>query len=750
MLMTISKATGLLGVVLCLASCDHAGPGRVDDEEPAAPVDGAIGSQATLVEPSLHFIEGRGPAGAASGYHVEGRDKAVRFAADGITFVLTGAPERPSVSRDPGRPDARPGAPEAPRPRWAVKLDFEGARAGAAPEGKDPTGAVVSYFTGPREQWRTGLPTYAAVVYRDLWPGIDLEISGTARALKYQLVVAPGADPAQIRLTYRGASAVRLTADGQIEVSTPLGGFTDDAPLSFQDTPEGRVEVASAYAFEAAAPDGAQTYGFRLGAYDPTLPLVLDPAVLIYCGFIGGSGGDTGEDIAVDLAGNAYITGDTDSSQSSFPDKVGPDLRYNGQNDAFVAKVSPLGALVYAGYIGGSDYDIGRGIAVDWAGQAYVTGWTFSDEHREKFPVEDGPDLTYNGAADAFIVKVNASGTDLVYAGYIGGAGTDLGFDVEVDGLGNAYVTGSTNSDESTFPEQVGPRVDYGGGLDAFVAKVDASGAALVYAGYIGGDEQDEGFSIAVDWTGAAYVTGWTFSDESSFPVQVGPDLTQNDDDAPGVPHGDAFVAKVNPAGTGLAYAGYIGGARYDVGQGIDVDLAGSAYVSGNTASDQGTFPVKVGPDLDYNGSEDAFVAKVSPSGAALVYAGYLGGANVDGSTGIAVDLAGHAYLTGATISSDFPTAGGPDLTHNGGYDAFVTKVGASGASLVYSGDIGGSGDDAGRDIAVHWLGDAFVVGFTNSTEATFPVVGGPDLTQNGSDDAFVARIRQTHFLASP
>ncbi|WP_437909056.1 SBBP repeat-containing protein [Sorangium sp. So ce327] len=721
--MTILRTALLLGGALGLSSCDHAVPGRMDGEAPAAPDDSAAGSQATLVEPALHFIESRGAAESASGYHVQGRDKAVHLGPDGITFVLAGAPE-------------------ASLPRWAVRLEFEGHRAGVVPEGKDPTGAVVSYFTGPREQWRTGLPTYAAVVYEDLWPGVDLEISGTAHALKYQLVVAPGADPAQIRLTYRGASAVRLTEGGQIEISTPAGSFTDDAPLSFQDTPEGRAAVPSAYALEAPAPDGAQTYGLRLGAYDPTLPLVIDPAVLITCGFIGGSGSDDGEDIAVDLAGKAYVTGSTTSTRTTFPDTVGPDLKYNGGQDAFVAKVDPQGALVYAGYIGGSGFELGRGIAVDWAGHAHVTGITLSND----FPVEIGPDLTYNGQGDAFIVKIDASGKDLAYAGYIGGAGTDLGFDVAVDSCGDAYVTGRADSNASTFPAQVGPDLTQNGGADAFVAKVDASGAGFVYVGYIGGSAQDEAFSIAVDWAGAAYVTGWTFSGADSFPVQVGPDLSQND----GGIAGDAFVAKVSPAGTGLEYAGYIGGAGSDVGQGIDVDLAGNAYISGNTASDELTFPVKIGPDLTYNGAEDAFVAKVSPSGAELVYAGYVGGTSLDGSTGLAVDLAGRAYLTGATSSADFPAVGGPDLTHNGDFDAFVTKIDASGASLVYSGFIGGSSTDAGRDIAVHWRGDAFVAGFSYSTEATFPTVSGPDLTHNGDADAFVARIRQTRFLASP
>ena len=257
---------------------------------------------------------------------------------------------------------------------------------------------------------------------------------------------------------------------------------------------------------------------------------------------------------------------------------------------------------MYAGYVGGSGYDVGIGIAVDSAGNAYVTGDTNSTQ--ATFPVKVGPDLSHNGGIDAFIAKVRADGTGLVYAGYVGGSGGDIGFDIAVDRVGNAYVTGYTTSDQTTFPETVGPDLSYNGHTDAFVVKVNAIGSALVYAGYIGGAGTDYGNNIAVDRVGNAYLTGSTWSDQTTFPKTAGPDLSYN-----GV--GDAFVAKVNATGTALVYAGYIGGAGDDEGLDIAVDSAGTAYVTGNTASDQTTFPETVGPDLSHNGGYDAFVAKI-------------------------------------------------------------------------------------------------------------------------------------------
>ena len=326
---------------------------------------------------------------------------------------------------------------------------------------------------------------------------------------------------------------------------------------------------------------------------------------LVYAGYIGGNAIEEGHGIAVDSAGNAYVTGQTGSTQATFPEKVGPDLTNGGNRDAFVAKINAAGTgLVYAGYIGGNGIDDGHGIAVDGAGNAYVTGATTSTQ--ATFPEKVGPDLTYNSGGDAFVAKVNAAGTGLVYAGYIGGSMGDEGRGIAVDSAGNAYVSGWAESNEATFPEKVGPDLTYNSGRDAFVAKVNAAGTGLVYAGYIGGNSIEEGHGIAVDSAGNAYVTGATASTQATFPEKVGPDLTHNSGR-------DAFVVKVNAAGTGLDYAGYIGGNGHDDGHGIDVDGAGNAYVTGETSSTQATFPEKVGPDLTHNGNSDAFVAKVRP-----------------------------------------------------------------------------------------------------------------------------------------
>jgi hypothetical protein len=339
------------------------------------------------------------------------------------------------------------------------------------------------------------------------------------------------------------------------------------------------------------------------------------------------------------------------------------------------------------------------------------------------------------------VAKVAPSGASLAYAGYIGGSGVDQANGVAVDSSGAAHVAGVTSSTEATFPFVGGPDTSQNGGQDAFVAKVAPSGASLAYAGYIGGSGDDFAFGIAVDPSGAAYVAGTARSTEATFPVTGGPDLTHNGGT------NDAYVAKVAPSGASLAYAGYIGGSDFDDAFGIAVDPSGAAYVAGTARSTEATFPVTGGPDLTHNGgTNDAFVAKVAPSGASLAYAGYIGGSGSDDAFGIAVDPSGAAYVAGLTNSTEatFPVTGGPDPTSNGGSDAYVAKAAPSGASLAYAGYIGGVGSDQARGVAVDSSGAAYVAGLTNSTEATFPVTGGPDVSNNGSNDAFVARVAWT------
>ena len=685
----------------------------------------------------LYFIANQGQMDDRVAYYVQGRDKTLYFTPEGVTFALTSPTPQPTGS--PPRAGEGPGEGSG---RWIVKLDFVGANP-VRPIGQAQTGAVVSYFKGPRDEWHTGLPTYAQIVYPDLWEGIDLTYSGTVNRLKYEFVVQPGADPTRIRLAYRGAS-VRLNEAGQLEISTPAGGFQDDAPVAYQEVNGQRVPVQVAFTM-LPSPDrrgAGGEVGFRLGAYDPTLPLVIDPVVLVYCGFIGGSGDDYAKDIAVDAAGYAYVTGYTESSEATFPVVQGPDLTYNGNDDVFVAKVRADGTgLVYAGYIGGIGDDRGNAIAVGAAGNVYVGGVTYSSQ--ATFPVTGGPDTTYNGSGDAFVAKVSADGTGLVYCGYIGGNDEDRGYGIAVDSAGNVYVGGVAHSSQATFPVTGGPDLTYNGGWDGFVAKVRADGTSLIYAGYIGGSDTDFVVSIAVDAAGYAYVAGRTESSEATFPVTVGPDVTFNGGDR------DAFVAKVAADGTGLVYCGYIGGYDVEWGYGIAVDAVGNAYVTGDTTSSEATFPVTGGPDLTHNGSWDGFVAKVRADGTGLVYCGYIGGSSYDYAKDIAVDAAGNAYVTGYTYSSEatFPVVQGPDLTYNGGSDVFVAKVKADGTGLVYAGYIGGSGSDYGYAIAVDSAGNAYVTGDTTSSEATFPVVQGPDLTHNGGySDVFVAKVSTASF----
>lgn len=700
----------------------------------------------------LHFIANQGQMDARVAFYVQGSDKTLYFASDGVTFALS---DGRRTTNDQPLPDAaetrflrengflrQTARDYATIQRWIVKLDFVDANV-VRPIGQAQTDAVISYFKGSQDEWRAGLPTYAQIVYRDLWEGIDLMYSGTVNRLKYDFVVQPGADPARIRLAYRGAT-VRVDESGQLEVSTPAGGFHDSAPVAYQEVNGQRVPVAVEYALAEDT-----TYGFRLGDYNPTLPLVIDPVILVYCGYIGGDGWDDAYGVAVDVAGYLYVTGRTDSAATTFPEAVGPDLTYNGGADAFVAKVKADGTgLVYAGYIGGSEGDVGVGIAVDAAGYAYIVGETSSTE-ANGFPVTVGPDLTHNslpyqGAFDAFVAKVKPDGSGLVYCGYIGGAMSETGIAIAVDGAGRAYVAGYTVSRETSFPVTVGPDLDYNGSTDGFVARVKADGTGLEYCGYVGGTEYDEIFGIAVDTAGSAYVTGRTASSQTKgFPLVVGPDLTFN------YGANDIFVTKVKADGTGFVYSGYIGGSgSYDeYGKGIAVDTAGNAYVAGYTGSKENySFPVKVGPDLTFNGSAetDAFVAKVKADGTGLIYCGYIGGSGPDQATGIGIDAAGNAYVTGWTASDEtkgFPLIGGPDLTFNGFRDAFVAKVKADGTGLDYSGYIGGNDGDYGNAIAVDAAGNVYVAGYVASTEATFPKTTGPDLTFNGDIDAFVAKI---------
>jgi hypothetical protein len=475
--------------------------------------------------------------------------------------------------------------------------------------------------------------------------------------------------------------------------------------------------------------------GFAVGAHDPSRPLVIDPVVLSYSTYLGGSYVDTGHAIAVDGDGNAYVAGETGST--NFPTTAGAFQTALGDGgDAFVTKLNATGtALIYSTYLGGNGNDYGYGIAVDGGGNAYVTGTTTSTN----FPTTPGAFQTVNGGglSDAFVTQLNADGTALVYSTYLGGSGQDEGFGIAVDGGGNAYVTGSTSStDFPTTPGAFQTTLASSFG-NAFVTKLTPDGTALAYSTYLGGYGTDVGRAIAVDGAGNACVTGGTGS--TNFPTTPGafqPTLggTFN-----------AFVTQLSADGTALIYSTYLGGSGSDQGFGIAVDGMGNAYVTGSTNSIN--FPTTPGAFQTTKGSilaTNVFVTQLSADGTTLTYSTYLGGTNVDIGLGIAVDGAGNAYVTGWTGSTDFPTTPNAFQTESGGsYDVFVTKLSTDGTALVYSTYLGGNDADWGYAIAVDGAGSAYVTGYTNSSN--FPTTPGAfQTTRTGSQNAFVTKLSVT------
>ena len=599
-----------------------------------------------------------------------------------------------------------------------IKADFVGSNCTPLVVGEGLLEYKCNYFLGnDPTKWRTDVPNYSAVVYEDIYPGIDLKYYGNGKQMEYDFIVSPGADFSQIRIQYKGVKSISVDAAGHLVVETEWGTVTEMTPLVYQLKAIERIQVKGEYVLL-----GDDTFGFLLSeGYNPKLALVIDP-VLVYSTYLGGGDNEWGYGIAVDNSGCAYVTGTTYSTD--FPTE-NPYQTDQGDWDVFVTKLSSSGnSLVYSTYLGGNDGDIGRGIAVDASGAAYVTGWTESTD----FPTENPYQGTLHGLAgfisDAFVTKLSNSGSSLVYSTYLGGNSNEWGYDIAVDTSGAAYVTGYTSS--ADFPTEDPYQTDQGYG-DVFVSKLSSSGSSLVYSTYLGGNSGDYGYAIAVDASGAAYVTGWTYSGD--FPTENPYQTYQGD--------WDVFVTKLSSSGNSLVYSTFLGGNYRDCGKGIAVDASGAAYVTGWTSSTD--FPTE-NPYQTYQGDWDVFVTKLSSSGSSLVYSTYLGGSDFDIGLGIAVDTFGAAYVTGKTYSHNFPTENPYQSDRSGYCDVFVTKLSSAGNSLVYSTYLGGTDYETVDGIAVDASGSAYVTGETGSPD--FPTTPDAyDTSYNGSVDAFVAKI---------
>ncbi|MBI4574248.1 MAG: SBBP repeat-containing protein [candidate division NC10 bacterium] len=652
----------------------------------------------------------------------------------------TPASENPqSLSAVPGT--AQAGAIRNPQSA-VLRMELVGGRPTPPVTGRDPLPGAVNYFQGnDPAQWRTGIPTYARVHYQGVYPGVDLVYYGNQQELEYDFHLAPGADPTGIRLAFPGAETPALDPQGDLVLAVPGGTLRLHKPRIYQEVDGVRQAIAGGYVLHPRAE--SLTVGFHVAAYDPARPLVIDP-VLSYSTFLGGGGEDRATAVAVDTAGNVYVTGAT--SSANFPTTSGAqDATFNGgSHDIFVTKVNAAGTgLLYSTYLGGTNDDQATAIAVDSAGNAYVAGFTRSS----LFPTTPGAfDRTYNTGGDAFVTKVNAAGTGLVYSTFLGGSFNEQATAVAVDSGGNAYVAGWTQS--PNFPTTNGafdPRLRFDGENHGFVTKVNAAGTGLVYSTYLKGSFTEQATAVAVDSGGNAYVAGFAFS--SDFPTTPGayqPSLR-------GI--SDAFVTKVNPTGTDLVYSTFLGGSSADQAVAITLDDGGNAYVAGFAfSSDFPTTPGAYQPSL--RGISDAFVTKVNPTGTDLVYSTFLGGSSDEQAAAIAVDDGGNAYVAGDTASGDFPmTVDGSFLTYGGGSsDAFLAQLNPTGTDLVYSTFLGGSSDEQAAGIALDGGGNIYVAGFTGSSD--FPATSGAlnPTFAGGPSDAFVVKIdgsRQTFRLSA-
>ncbi len=617
-----------------------------------------------------------------------------------------------------------PGEASMALPGGLVKMRFSGARGGVAPEPESPLPGASNYFTGgDPDQWRTRVRRYSAVRYRRLYPGIDALFYAAGADIEFDFVIAPGADPSVIVLEFPDSLRLRVAEDGSLAGETSAGAFRHRKPFAYQEARGKRRPVTAGYRLAAA-----NRVTLLLGAYDKSLPLVIDP-VLNFSTFLGGTGADGAVAAAVDAQGYLYVAGTTTSL--NFPGTYGALRAANaGGQDVFVAKLSPDGTqLIYATYLGGSGDDTAAGIAIDGLGNAYVVGVSGSSN----FPITAG---AYRAVpTGVFVAKLSPAGTQLLYSTTIDD-GAPRG--IAVDGGGNAYVCGGTAS--VSFPVTAGAlqtakRLN----RDAFITKVNSSGSALIYSTFLGGDGDDTANAIAVDPLGNAYVAGTVDVTGAGFPFTPGAFRTAWE-------NGEAFVAKINAAGSALVFSTFLGGSSSDSAAAIAVDSEGAAYVGGNTSSTD--FPVTAAAfQATFEGGSVGFAAKVGALGNTLLYSTFIAPYSCCAAatvTGVGVNALGQLHAVGFTASTSFPVTLDALQRYNSGLtDGFLIRLNAAGEIALYATYLGGAGDDYPQAVALDPWGNVYVAGQTFSSN--FPTtLGAVQRTPTGAGDAFAAFINMS------
>ena len=637
-------------------------------------------------------------------------------------------------------------ANQPPSPPVTLQFALVGATRSSIVRGEDPQPGRVNYFIGnDPDRWHTNVPTYARIRSKDVYPGIDLVYYGNQRQLEYDFELSPGADPNAIQFAIGGALQIRIDSDGDLVLETRSGELHFKSPAIYQESNGQRTPVGGRYVLRDST-----HVGFQVSRYREDKPLVIDP-VLVYATYLGGSGNDVAQGIAVDANGNVYIAGYTDSAD--FP-LASLGSMTPGVNHAFVVKLDANGSnLVYADYLGGNGQDYGFALTLDHLNDVYITGSTNSNN----FPVVKPYQGTYPGGSNAFLSKISPSGSSLMYSTYLGGNSVDTPSSVALDFEGNIVVGGTTQSTNfpvaNAFQSTVSPNQGGLYGPYGFLTKFNPDGSSLIYSTYFGGNsnvalncggtpcwpQPDNSVTgVALDSAGNAYATGST--NTYNFPVTAGAYLT-TDSIQFNIPVG--FVIKFSGSGS-LQYSSYFyesSGAMNGI-YAIAADDSGSAYITGAAASD-GTFPITAtsicDPAVYGFGCSSGFVTKFDPTGSTLSYSTFLGPNNYFGPTSIVLDANGDAYVSGSSTGSSFGTVNGIE-PYTGGSDVLLTEIDPVGGSELWASYLGGSQDDFVTGMALDSSGSLYVAGITDSTD--FPT------TQStfqrglaGGTDTFVVKI---------
>jgi hypothetical protein len=684
----------------------------------------------------LSFEQNRGQFDSRVKFLARGHGYSLFLTSDGATLSLRRGrgqadPHDSGASGSVTQPSASLTTEKA-----VVRMRLRGGRS-AQPTGIDELATHSNYFVGSDPaSWQTEVGAYAKVQYPGMLPGIDLVYYGTGqRQLEYDLVVAPGADPRSIELEFEGADRVTIDDSGALVLALGDSEVRQPAPAVYQSDRGGeRKLVAGRYSLRAGG-----AIGFEIGAFDRNRVLVIDPT-LTYSTYLGGSNADQANAVAIDASGNVYVAGSTESTNypttagafqpasagglfDAFVTKLNPSgsalvystylggsnidganavavdasgnvyvagstnssnypttsgafqTTFQGVNDAFVTKLNASGGLVYSTYLGGANDDGASAASVDASGNVYVAGSTSSSN----YPTTSGVFQTVNqgasgGNKNAFVTKLNSSGSALVFSTFLGGAFGTLANAMAIDASGSSYVAGSANA---SYPTTAGAfQTAYAGTQDAFAAKLNSNGSALVYSTYLGGASTDSASAVAVDASGNAYVAGSTSS--SNYPTTAGAFQTAN----PG-----GFLTKVNSSGSALAYSTYLGSSVGAPASAVAVDASGNAYVVGFTGAN---YPTTANAFQTANaGQSDAFMTKMNSSGSGLLYSTYLGGSNPDFANALAIDANGNVYVVGHSSSINYPTTPAAFQTAFAGTDdAFVSKVATVSGAVPAAGSI--------------------------------------------------------------